>query len=175
MARWDVAVMAMIGVSATGFLVADGERRRVGWIQAMRRCLLRLYDMIRYERLGLAELLRRIDLHATPQERELTRLLHASAQRMEADGDPRLALSFQRACAGAPGVGVLSGEDRADFEAVLDELGRRGLEEQLRLIDAADERLRQREEALRKETARRAQLIRALSLTGGAAVFLILM
>ena len=41
--------MAMIGISAIGFLLSDGEKRRVRWIRAMRRCLLRMNGIIRYE------------------------------------------------------------------------------------------------------------------------------
>ena len=173
-AGWDVAT-SMVGVSALGFLLADGERRRVLWVQAMRRCLVRMNDLIRYEQPELCELLRRVDLRATAQERELTRLLHAAAKRLPGCVNPQLMLLFAGETARAPGYGVLSEEDREAFEAVLSELGRRGLAEQLRLIDEADERLRRREEALRRETGRRAQLIRALSLTGGAAAFLILL
>ena len=65
--------MAMIGISAIGFLLSDGEKRRVRWIRAMRRCLLRMNGIIRYEQPELPALLERIDLRATPQERELTR------------------------------------------------------------------------------------------------------
>ena len=36
---WNAAVMAMISLSAIGFAVADGEMRRVRWVQAMRRTL----------------------------------------------------------------------------------------------------------------------------------------
>lgn len=165
--------MAMIAVSALGFVVADGEKRRVRYVQAMRRCLLRMNDVIRYEQPPLAELLRRIDLRNTQQERELTRLLHAAADRLHGGGS-ELAQIFAGESARIAGFGVLSGEDRAAFESVLGELGRRGLSEQLRLIDEADERMRSREEELRQEAGRRAQLIRTLSLTGGAAVFLIL-
>ena len=170
----DGAVMAMVGVIALGFLVADGERRRVLWVQAMRRCLLRMCDLIRYEQPGLGELLCRIELRATPQERELTRLLHESAQKLSHCANPQLRMIFEHEAAASPLYGVLSAEDRGAFEAIFAELGHRGLSEQLRLIDEADERLRAREELLRRETGRRAQLIRALSLTGGAAVFLIL-
>ena len=67
MVGWDVAVMAMIGISALGFLIADGEKRRVRWIQAMRRCLLRMNGLIRYEQPELTALLRAVDLRATPQ------------------------------------------------------------------------------------------------------------
>ena len=69
--------MAMIGVSAMGALIADGERARVRYIQAMRRCLMRFADVLRYEQPELAQLLRRVNLRATPQERQLTQLLHA--------------------------------------------------------------------------------------------------
>ena len=171
----NIAVMAMVGISALGFFIADGERQRVGWVQAMRKCLWRMCDLIRYEQPALGELLLRVDLRATPQERELTRLLHACAQRLAHCVSPQLRLLFEGESARVPGYGVLGEEDRAAFEAVLGELGCRNLSEQLRLIDEADERLRQREEVLRRETARRAQLIRALSLTGGAAAFLILL
>ena len=170
----DGAVMAMVVVIALGFLVADGERRRVLWVQAMRRCLLRMCDLIRYEQPVLEELLCRIDLRTTPQERELTRLLHMSARRLSHCTNPQLRMIFEREAALSPLYGVLCEEDSGTFEAVLADLGHRGMSEQLRLIDEADERLRAREEFLRRETGRRAQLIRALSLTGGATVFLIL-
>ena len=48
------------------------------------------------------------------------------------------------------------------------------MREQLRLIGEADERLRAREEELRVQAGKRAQLIRTLGLTGGAAAFLLL-
>lgn len=131
-------------------------------------------DVIRYEQPGLETLLKRVDLRSTPQERELTRLLHASAERLSHCTNPQLMLLFAGESARLPSYGVLSEEDRGAFEAVLGELGRTGLEEQLRLINEADERLRRREEALSQEAARRAQLIRTLGLTGGAAMFLLL-
>lgn len=167
-------MMALIGVSALGFVMADGEKRRVRFVQAMRRCLLRMNDMIRYERPTLTQMLRKIDLHSTPQERELTRILHASAERLENCANPQLMLLFAGESAREPGYGVLTEEDRSAFENVLSELGRTGMNEQLRLINEADERLRVREEVLRAETGKRAQLIRTLGLTAGAAVFLIL-
>lgn len=172
--KWDIAVMAMVGVSAMGFLLADGEVRRVRWIRAMRRCLLRMHNIIRYEQPGLAALLLRIDLTKTPQERELTRLLHACAQRLEHCVNPQLMLLFAGESTATAGYGVLNEEDRMAFEGVLGELGRVGLDEQLRLIDTANEQLRLREETLAREAGRRAQLIRTLGLTGGAAVFLLL-
>ena len=89
---WDTAMMAMIAISATAFLLADGERRRVGWIRAMRRCLLSISGVIRYEQPGLSALLARMDLRATPQERELTRLLHACAARLDTSVNPQLML-----------------------------------------------------------------------------------
>ena len=49
--------MAMIGISAIGFLLSDGEKRRVRWIRAMRRCLLRMNGIIRYEQPELPALL----------------------------------------------------------------------------------------------------------------------
>lgn len=174
MTNWDVALMAMVAVSALGFLLADGERRRVRYIQAMRRCLLRMNDIIRYEQPPLCELLERVELRATQQERELTELLHASAARMKNSVNPQLMLLFAGESARLPGYGVLAEEDRSAFENVLAELGRTGLREQLRLLGEADERLRAREEILRREADRRAQLLRTLGLTGGAAVFLLL-
>lgn len=166
--------MAMIGVSVTGFLIADGEKARVRYIQAMRRCLMRMGDVLRYEQPELGELLLRIDLKATAQERQLTQLLHACAARLERCVNPQLMLLFSGESARLPGYGVLSEEDRSAFETLLGELGRTGLEEQLRLIGAADERLRRREEELAQESALRARLIRTLGLTAGAAVFLLL-
>ena len=164
--------MAMIAIAAMGFLLSDGERRRVGWIRAMRRCLMRMSVVIRYEQPALADLLLRIDLRTTPQERELTRLVHRCAQRLSA-GD-KLPLLFAGEAARLPGYGVLSEEDRAAFEGVLADLGRLRLPEQLRIMDGADERLRAREEVLEREGARRARLIRTLGVSLGAAVFLIL-
>ena len=174
MVSWDVAVMAMIAVSTTGFLLADGEKRRVRWIQAMRRCLLRMNGIIRYEQPGLGSLLRSVDIRQTQQEKELTRLLHACADRLESGADTQLSVIFASESARFSSYGVLCREDRAAFEAVVGGLGRSGLVEQIRLIDEADERLRSREETLAGECARRIQMIRTLSLSGGAAVFLIL-
>lgn len=162
----------MIGVSSVGFLLSDGEKRRVGWIRAMRRCLLRLSGVIRYEQPPLESLLMRIDLQASQQERELTRLLHVCAARI-IEGI-NMTMLFAEVSAGFPGYGVLSREDRQAFEEVIGELGQIRLDEQLRLIDRADERLRQREEVLSRECIRRAQLIRTLGVACGAAVFLIL-
>lgn len=164
----------MIAISTVGFLLSDGEKRRVHWVRAMRRCLLRMSSVIRYEQPGLSELLRRVDLRATPQERELTRLLHGCAERLKGREDAQLLLLFAGQSARLPGYGVLSGEDRAAFEEVLADLGRTHLQEQLRLIDSADERLRAREEQLVRESGMRARLIRTLGVCCGAAVFLIL-
>lgn len=174
MTSWETAVMAMIMVCAVGFLLSDGEKRRVYWIRAMRRCLLRMNGIIRYEQPGLSGLLRRINLSSTPQERALTRLLHACAARMDRSSNPQLLVLFAGESAKLAGYGVLSGEDRSAFEAVLSELGRTQMDEQIRLIDEADERLRAREEELTRDCAKRTQMIRALSMAGGAAVFLIL-
>ena len=174
MGNRDVALMAMIVLSAMGFLIADGEKRRVRYIQAMRRCLLRMNDLIRYEQPSLPDMLMRIDLRATQQDRELTRLLHASAHRLQNCVNPQLMLLFAGESARLPAYGVLSEEDRSAFETVLGELGRTGMREQLRLIGEADERLRAREEELRAQAGKRAQLIRTLGLTGGAAAFLLL-
>ena len=166
--------MAMIAVSAAGCLLSDGEKRRVHWVRAMRRCLLRMSSVIRYEQPGLPDLLARMDLRATAQERELTQLLHRCARKLYASANPQLLLLFSSESARLPGYGVLSQEDRAPFEGVLAELGRLRLAEQLSLIDRADERLRQREEILARESAVRARLIRTLGVCCGAAVFLIL-
>ena len=174
MARWDAAVMAMISISAAGFLISDGEKRRVFWVRAMRRCLLSMSSIIRYEQPGLKQLLERIDLRATPQERALTQLLHRCADKLYASTNPQLALLFAGESARLPGYGVLSREDRAAFECVLSDLGRNRLPEQLRLIDSADERLRAREELLVREGGTRARLIRTLGVCCGATVFLVL-
>jgi len=166
--------MAMIAISSVGFLLSDGEKRRVRWIQAMRRCLVRLSGIIRYEQPPLEGLLLRVELRATQQERELTCLLHACAERIPANADPKLELLFAEESARLPGYGVLSPEDRQAFEAAIGELGRLRFDEQLKFIDGADERLRQREAVLLSEYSRRAQLIRTLGVACGAAVFLIL-
>lgn len=166
--------MAMIGVSAAGFLLSDGERRRVHWVRAMRRCLVRMGSMIRYEQPGMHELLSRIDLRATPQERELTQMLHRCAARMHTSANPQLSLIYAAESTRVRSYGVLSEEDRSAFESILCELGRIRLSEQLRLLDAADERLRAREEQLARESGMRARLIRTLGVCGGAAAFLFL-
>lgn len=166
--------MAMIAVSAVGFLIADGEKRRVRYIRAMRRCLLRMNGLIRYEQLPLAQMLERIDLRTTPQDRELTKLLHACAARIQSSASPQLIMIFAGESARLPGYGVLSAEDRSAFEAVIGELGRARMDEQIRLINEADEQLRCREEEIAKACSGRMRLIRTLSLAGGAAVFLIL-
>lgn len=170
----NAAVMAMISLSAIGFAVADGEMRRVRWVQAMRRTLMRINDMIRYERVPLAKLLQSIELHATREQRDLTRLLHACGARLENSVNPQLVEIFAAETERTPGYGVLSQTDRSAFEQVMAELGRTGLDEQLRILSDADERLRQREECLRRDAGRRAQLIRTLGVTGGAALFLLL-
>ena len=174
MVSWDAAVMVMIAISAAGFLISDGEKRRVLWVRAMRRCLLRMSSMIRYEQPGLPALLERMDLQGTPQERALAQLLHRCAARMYACANPQLLLLFASESARLPDYGVLAQEDRAAFEHVLAELGRNRLSEQLRLIDSADEQLRAREEQLVRESGMRARLIRTLGVCCGAAVFLIL-
>ena len=174
MASWDAAVMAMIAIAAAGFLISDGEKRRVYWIRAMRRCLLRMSSVIRYEQPGLKQLLERMDLRATPQERALTQLLHRCAEKLYIGVNPQLAVLFAGESARLPGYGVLSMEDRAAFESVLSDLGKTRLPEQLRLIDSADERMREREELLVREGGMRARLIRTLFACCGAAAFLIL-
>lgn len=174
MVSWDIAVMAMIAVSMVGFLISDGERRRVLWVRAMRRCLLHMSSAIRYEQPPLQALLAGLDLRVTPQERELSQLLHRCAGRMYASANPQLSLLFARESVRTKGYGVLSREDRAPFESVLSELGRLRLSEQLSLIDRADEQLREREEILSRESAVRTRLIRTLGVCCGAAVFLIL-
>ena len=171
---WDTAVTAMVAFSALGFFIADGEMRRVRWIQAMRRCLLRMNSMIRYERPTLGQMLAQIELRATPQEKALTQMLHACGKQLENSSNPQLLKLFCGETNRMAEYGVLSSADKNTFENILAELGRTGLDEQLRLIDEADERLRQREEILRQETAKRAQMIRTLGITGGAAVFLML-
>ena len=148
--------------------------KRVRWIQAMRRCLQRISGIVRYEQPSLSGMLERIDLNATQQERELTRLLHLCAGKLGAGADTQLMTLFAAESARLSAYGVLSGEDRADFEAVLAQLGRLRMAEQLQLLAGAEERLRLREEELLKEGRRRAKLIRTLGFSGGAALFLIM-
>lgn len=174
MAGWESAVMAMIAISAAGFLISDGEKRRIHWVRAMRRCLLCMNSLIRYEQPGLVQLLKRVDIRTTPQERALTRMIHSCAEKMDQSPNPQLALLYAGESARLPGYGVLSREDRAAFENVLADLGRTRLPEQLRLIEHADERLRAREELLAREGSMRARLIRTLGVCCGAAAFLIM-
>ena len=168
----NAAVMAMISLSTIGFAVADGEMRRVRWVQAMRRTLMRINDMIRYERVPLAKLLQSIELHATREQRDLTRLLHACGARLENSVNPQLVEIFAAETERTPGYGVLSQTDRSAFEQVMAELGRTGLDEQLRILSDADERLRQREECLRRDAGRRAQLIRTLGVIAGVGILI---
>lgn len=174
MGNFEMAVLALVLLSAIGFLLADGEKRRLKWVQAMRRCLLRLSDAVRYEQRGLCELLGGIDLSATRQEKELSRLLRSCADNLKEHPQLRVRSAFARESARLASFGVVSGEDSEPFEALLDELGRCGLREQLRLIDEAECRLRSREETLRTESARRARLTASLGVCCGAAVFLVL-
>jgi stage III sporulation protein AB len=174
MSSWEIAVMAMIAASVAGFAFAEGERTRVRYIQAMRRCLMRMNDIIRYEQPPLTGLFRRINLHQTPQEKQLTALLHAAACRIETSTNPQLDALFSRECAKARGYPALNREDREAFESLLFGLGRTGLNEQLRLIEAADIRLSRREAQLSEECTRKMRLIRTLGVTGGAAMFLLL-
>ena len=69
---------------------------------------------------------------------------------------------------------MLTEADKGAFEALLGELGRTGLDEQMKLIGEADERLRRREAEVEHECAQRSRLIRTLGVTAGAAVFLLL-
>ena len=78
----------------------------------MRRCILRMNDVIRYERLPLAALLARMDLRATREQRELTRLLHLCGERMENSANPQLVELFVREAGRTPSYGVLAEADR---------------------------------------------------------------
>lgn len=173
MANGEAAVMALVLANAFGVLLADGERQRVRWICAMRRCLLRMNGIIRYEQPPLVQLLERIDLRTTQQERQLTRLLHACAADIH-DGRQELQWAYAKESAKLAGYGVLSSEDRAPFETVLCELGRTRLNEQVRLIDGAEERMRFREEELSRNWRKRAHLIRMMGFASGAALFMVL-
>lgn len=174
MGNWNRAVMAMITISALGILISDGELRRIGWIRAMRKCLIRMSSIIRYEQPELSVLLYRINLASTRQERQLTGMLHACAERIRHSANPQLLLLFTGEAARRTDFGVLDAEDKRAFENVIAELGRSRMSEQISMIDRADERLRAREAELEREGKRRAQLIRSLGLACGAAVFLIL-
>ena len=162
----------MISFSAIGFAVADGETRRVRWIQAMRRCILRMNDVIRYERLPLAALLARMDLRATREQRELTRLLHLCGERMENSANPQLVELFVREAGRTPEHACWPEADRRHLNRCLASLGGQGWRNSW-ILSEADERL-SREESLRRDAARRAQMIRTLGVTGGAAAFLML-
>lgn len=170
----EAAVLALSGASAIGFLLADGEQKRIRWVQAMRRGLIRLGDIIRYEQRGICALLRTVDLNGSAQERSLTRLLHVCADALEREDSPNIKVIFVRESARMQEYGVLSREDREPFEQVMGELGNSGMLEQMRLIDEADERLRQREEMLRREGTQRMRLMRTLGICCGAGLFLIL-
>ena len=76
--HFDAAMTAMIAVSSVAFLLSDGEKRRLRWVQAMRKYLSRLACVLRYEQPELARLLLGVELRATPQERLLTKLMQAS-------------------------------------------------------------------------------------------------
>lgn len=170
----DIAVMAMIALSVAGFALAEHERTRVRCIQAMRCCLMRMREIIRYEQPPLSTALRHVALHGTRQEIQLTGLLSAVADRIDDSANPQLAQLFAGECMRASGFCALSHEDRAAFEHLLGNLGRTGLDEQLRLIEAADMRLGRREQELDEVCARKMRLIRTLGITGGAAAFLLL-
>jgi len=174
MENWNKAVMAMMTISALGFLISDGEMRRIGWIRAMRKCLLRMCSIIRYEQPELSVLLQRIKLDATQQEKQLTKILHACAERIRTSTNPQLLLLFAGESSRNTAFGVLNSEDKGAFEHVIAELGRNRMTEQTSLIEEADERLRVRERELETEGKRRAQLIRSLGLACGAAAFLII-
>ena len=174
MANWDIAVMGMIFVTLLGFQLAEGERARVRYIRAMQRCLMRIRDLIRYEQPAISQLLLRIELNGTKEEKELTQLLRETAKRLTYTQTPQILQVFVSQSRKRPGYGVLSREDRHVFENLLGGLGRMGLEEQLHVLDAAQARLVRREASLEAECDKRAKLIRTLGLTGGAAVFLIL-
>ena len=174
MSNTDAAILALAAASAIGYLLADGEKKRIMWLCAMRRCLLRLSDIIRYERRGVSALLRTIELQGTQQEKALTRLLHDCADEMEKSDAPQLIWIYTKISSRLAEYGVLSGEDREAFEQVLEGLGKCGLKEQLSLIEAADERLRRREKMLRHEAGPRMRLIRTLGVCCGAGLFLVL-
>lgn len=142
-------------------------------MQAMRRYVLRLCDAVRYEQREIDVLLKEIYLGTTQQEKALSRLLGECAkQHKKRPGQLRAIFAEQSGKMAA--FGVLSREDTEPFESVLGELGHCGLAEQLRLIEAADERLRRREEILRREGVQRSRLVASLGLCCGAAAFLLL-
>lgn len=170
---WDTAVMSLVGASALGITLAEGERSRVGYIRAMRRCLFQIQGILRYDQPPLDDLLMRIELNTTRQEKQLTGLLHACADKLRVSTNPQLLKLFEKERMRLSGYAVLSEEDRLGFEEILSELGRTGMQEQVRLLEIADERLRRREEILLQECERRSKLIRTLGVTGGAAAFLL--
>lgn len=174
MGNTEMALLALMAVSTAGFLLAEGERQRLSWLCAMRKCLQRMRDAICYEQIDVCAVLRGLNLRATKQERMLCSMLRACSQFCSEQQKPELLRRFAAVSAAQPAFGVLSGEDRSAFEGVLAELGMHPMREQLRSIDEALGRLALREETLRKECGVRCRMIRTLSLSGGAAMFLLL-
>lgn len=174
MGNTQAAVLAMVLISAMGFCLAEGEKQRVGWLRAMRRCLLRMKDMIRYERRDVTGLLAAIELDATRQERQLCGILHACAREAAQREGASPASCFAAARARSAPYGVLGAQDRAAFEETIAQLGRFGMQEQLLLIDEAIMRLSAREQTLGDELRTRCRLLRTLCVSGGAAMFLLL-
>lgn len=168
-----MATAAMVLVSAFGFLRADAERNRLQYLRAMQRCMVRLHSILNKRQPEIADLLCCVDLGFTRQERELTRLFRACAERMRQGED--LPTAFSQASARfAPGYFALPKADRAVFERCILELGRLGLREQLVHFAVAETQMGSQIEGMANDTDRRVHLIKTLSVCGGAALFLIL-
>ncbi len=111
----------------------------------------------------------RIDLRATREQRELTRLLHACGDGWKTAPIRSWLSSLERETGERRAMACFPSGQEAPLNRCWASLGRTGLDEQLRILSEADERLRQREESLRRDAGRRAQMIRTLGVTGGAA------
>lgn len=133
-----------------------------------------MHELIRFEQPPLDRLLMQINLRATPEERQLSAMLRACAEKMRDSSNPQLLRVFSGASVRAPSYSVLGEADRGAYENLLGELGRTGLDGQLKRLDQAHAYFCRREEEVGAACAQRARLIRTLGVTGGAAAFLLL-
>lgn len=171
---YEAAVMAMIGTCAACFAWADMQMAQLRYVQAMRRSLVWLRNTSCHERADPIEHLMHINLFDSRQARRLTRVLHATAQRIGVSPTQQPMHAFSRECARQIGRRAISGEDALAYEEALHALFRYRGRERLRALDAVDQRLCERERCLAGEVFCKAQLIRALGAAGGAAAFLFL-
>lgn len=171
---YEAAVMAMIGTCAACFAWADMQMAQLRYVQAMRRSLVCLRNTSCHERADPIEHLMHINLFDSQQARRLTRVLHATAQRIGVSTTQQPMHAFSRECARQIGRLAISGNDALVYEVALHALFRYRGGERLCALDAVDQRLCERERCLAGEVFCKAQLIRALGAAGGAAAFLLL-